>query len=113
MSGQAGGPPDPQLCGGGGAAVGRQPGAAGARLLRGAQPQHGPQHLGGFTHHLHSQSVTAKLPQYAGVPHCDARVDIQLVPGVALHGNVSARRVPMGVQRAPAPHRLDGPGTTI
>ena len=117
MSGQAGGPPDPQLCGGGGAAVGRQPGAAGARLLRGAQPQHGSQHLGGFTHHLHSQSlmgrVTAKLPQYAGVPHCDARVDIQLVPGVSLHGHVPPRRVPLGVQRAPAPHRLDGPGTTI
>ena len=65
---------------------------------------------------LHSQSlmgrVTAKLPQYAGVPHCDARVDIQLVPGVALHGHVPPRRVPLGVQRAPAPHRLDGPGTT-
>ena len=53
MSGQAGGPPDPRRGGGGGAAVGRQPGAAGARLLRGAQPQHGPQHLGGFTHNLH------------------------------------------------------------
>ena len=57
--------------------------------------------------------MIAKFLQYAGVPHCDARVDIQLVPGVALHGHVSARRVPLGLQRAPAPHRLDGPGLVI
>ena len=57
--------------------------------------------------------MTAKFLQYAGVPHCDARVDIQLVPGVALHGHVSARRVPLGLRWAPAPHRLDGPGTFI